>query len=93
MSDTEPDPKPLDPIERLADQVEMLNTHRMMRVQNSFWRLGLFQFYRGLAFGLGSVLGATILVSVLGYFLSTIDFIPILGDWAAEIAKSIQKSD
>jgi len=56
-------------------------------------KLGLFQLYRGLAFGLGSVLGATILVSVAAYLLAQIDFIPIIGDWAADIAREINMPD
>ena len=67
-----------------------LNAHRFVRVHNSWGRLIGFQFVRGLAFGLGTVVGATILVSVLALFLSNIDFIPIVGDWASEIARQIE---
>lgn len=74
---------------RLADEVERLNNHRFIRVQNSYFRMVVYQFIRGLAFGLGSVLGATILVSILAYFLSQFDFVPIIGDWAAKIALEI----
>ncbi|MGB0799340.1 MAG: DUF5665 domain-containing protein [Planktomarina sp.] len=74
---------------RLADEVKRLNDHRFIRVQNSYFRMVIYQLIRGLAFGLGSVLGATFLVSVLAYFLSQFDFIPILGDWAAKIALEI----
>lgn len=73
----------------LRSEVEQLNAHRFVRMHDSIARLGLFQLYRGLAFGLGSVLGATILVSVAAYLLAQIDFIPIIGDWASEIAKQI----
>jgi len=51
--------------------------------------LGL-QFLRGIAFGLGSVLGATLVVSTLIYSLASIDFIPIIGEWAARIAEQIR---
>jgi uncharacterized protein DUF5665 len=49
------------------------------------------QALRGIAFGLGSVLGATIVVSVVIYFLASIDFIPIIGEWAREIADMIRQ--
>ena len=49
----------------------------------------LFQLGRGLAFGLGSVLGATIVVSILAWFISQIEFIPLIGNWASEILKQI----
>ena len=49
------------------------------------------QFLRGIAWGLGSFLGATLVVSALIYSLSSIDFIPLIGEWAKEIAAQIQK--
>lgn len=73
----------------LTRELQRLNDHSFIQVHNSRWRLAGFQFLRGLAFGLGTVLGATILVSAIGFALSTIDFIPILGDWAAKIAEQI----
>jgi len=80
-------PKPVyAEISALRQAVEHLNAHRYIRLHNSLPQLIVFNFVRGLAFGLGTVLGATILVWILGRFLSTIDFIPIIGEWAAEIA-------
>ena len=78
-------------IAQLRQELTVLNRHRFVRVHNNMWRLLGFQFLRGLALGLGTVMGATILVSVAVYLLSTIDFIPILGDWASAIA--IQMKD
>ncbi len=49
------------------------------------------QFLRGIAFGLGSVLGATIVVSSLIYMLASINFIPIIGEWAREISTLIKQ--
>lgn len=77
-------------IARLTREVEKLNEHRFVRVQNSLWRLIAFQFVRGLAFGLGSVVGATILVSLLAWWVSQIEFIPIVGEWAKQIMDQIQ---
>ena len=76
-------------IEKLTKEVETLNQHRFIRVQNSFWRMMLYQLSRGLAFGLGSVLGATIVVSIVAWFISQIEFIPLIGEWASEILKQI----
>jgi hypothetical protein len=68
-----------------------LNSHRFVRQMNSpFWMLGA-TFTRGMALGLGTVFGATILVSVITYLLAQFDFIPILGQWAARIGEEIQK--
>ena len=79
-----------DEIKALRREVAQLNSHRLIRVYDSTTRLLWFQFLRGLVFGLGSVVGATILVSVLVYVLSFVDFIPVLGEWAAEIIRVIE---
>lgn len=83
------DPTSQETLEKLTAEVEMLNQHRFIRIQNSVWRMMLFQLGRGLAFGLGSVLGATIVVSILAWFISQIEFIPLIGSWASEILKQI----
>lgn len=77
-------------IARLTRELEKLNAHRFVKVHNSLWRLTGFQFLRGLAFGLGSVVGATILVSLLAWWVSQFEFLPIIGDWAAQIADQIE---
>ena len=83
------DPNSQEALEKLTAEVEKLNQHRFIRIQNSVWRMMLFQLGRGLAFGLGSVLGATIVVSILAWFISQIEFIPLIGSWASEILKQI----
>lgn len=83
------DPASQETLEKLTAEVEKLNQHRFIRIQNSVWRMMLFQLGRGLAFGLGSVLGATIVVSILAWFISQIEFIPLIGNWASEILKQI----
>jgi hypothetical protein len=82
MNDTE--------IAALRKEVERLNAHRFVAILNHPWKGIGFQFLRGIAFGLGSVIGATLVVSALGFALSTVNFVPILGDWANEIAKQIE---
>lgn len=77
-------------IEALRLEVKRLNDQRFFRETRSTGRIMALQFLRGLAFGLGTVVGASILVSVLAYFLSQIDFLPIVGDWASAIAQEIE---
>ncbi len=78
-------------VRALRAEVERMNNHRFIKLHDSLWKLGLFQLYRGLAFGLGSVLGASLLVSILVYLLASIDFIPVLGDWAQQIIDEMQQ--
>ena len=74
----------------LRREVSRLNRHRYIQAHNSIPRLIMFQLYRGLAFGLGTVLGATVILSVLVWSLSQIDFIPVIGDWAKEVLELLE---
>ena len=66
---------------RLAEAIETLNDHNLMRIYSSSRRIIWTNFLRGLAFGLGSVIGASILVYITVQILAQIEFTPILGDW------------
>lgn len=80
-------------LDKLTTELETLNKHRFIRVHNSLWRLILFQFTRGLAFGLGSVLGASILVSLVVWWLAQFEFIPIIGDFTNQLIDWIDLPD
>ncbi len=73
----------------LRAEVAKLNKHRYLKMHNSLPRLIFFNFLRGLAFGLGTVLGASVLISILAWSLSQVEFIPIIGEWASEILRQI----
>lgn len=77
-------------LESLQQELKALHANPLFRAYNSLYRLIGFHFLKGIAFGLGSVLGATIVVSVLLYFLAQIEFIPIIGDWVKLIISEIQ---
>ncbi|GEM_PF-4409268 len=44
-----------------------------------------YSFFRGIFAGLGTALGATLILGLLGYFLSRIELIPLIGGWLAGI--------
>ena len=80
----------LDEVSSLRRELARLNRHRFIQVHNSMPRLILFQLVRGIAFGLGGVLGATVVLSIVVWSLSQINFIPIIGDWATDLIEIIQ---
>lgn len=88
MSDPEDDDLKTE-LAALRREVARLNGHRFIRIQNSVPRMVAFQMARGLAFGLGTVIGASALVSIIAFLLAQVDFIPIIGDWAADIAEQM----
>jgi len=79
-------------VRALRTEVARLNSHRFVRIHNHLPRLLAFNFARGLAVGLGTVLGATVLLSVLVWSLSQIEFLPIIGEWAAQIAEQMRSA-
>ena len=79
-------------VHALRTEIRKLNSHRFVRIHNDLPRLLAFNFARGLAVGLGTVLGASVLLSVLVWSLSQIEFLPIIGEWAAEIARQMRSA-
>lgn len=77
-------------VRALRAEVKLLNSHRFVRIHNSLPRLLAFNFARGLAVGLGTLLGATVLLSLIVWALSQIEFLPIIGDWASQIASEMR---
>jgi hypothetical protein len=63
----------------------------MFLLYQSVPRVLLFRLASGMAVGLGTVIGATFLLSILAWSLSQVEFIPIIGEWAAEIARSMSE--
>ena len=84
---------PIGDVARLADEVALLNSHSFITLHNRPWRLLGFQFAKGLAFGLGTVIGASILVSAIAVARAQIEFLPSIGEWAAEIARQMEAAN
>jgi hypothetical protein len=74
----------------LRREVARLNSHGFIRMHDSLPRVLAFNFARGLVFGLGTVLGASVLLSVVAWSLAQVEFLPIIGEWAAEIARQME---
>lgn len=94
MKDDADDGKPRleDEVRALREELTLLRRHRMFELYQSVPRVLLFRFASGLAVGLGTVIGATVLLSLIVWSLSQIEFVPIIGDWAAEIARTITEA-
>jgi hypothetical protein len=69
-----------------------MREHRMFQLYQSVPRILLFRFASGMAVGLGTVIGATVLLSVIIWSLSQIEFIPIIGEWAVRLATEISEA-
>jgi len=89
MPASDHDPDLRSALTKLERQVAHLNAQPFFRWQAAPIKSLGYAFLRGISFGLGSVVGATLFVSILVYMLSQVDFIPIVGDWAKQIADQI----
>lgn len=54
-------------------------------------RLFAIHFFKGIFLGLGSFFGATLVVSLIVFLLSHVQFVPIMGDFVKDILLEIQK--
>ena len=80
-------------IKKLSEAIKSLNNNNIFKIYNSTKKILFISFLKGLASGLGWIIGATILVSILTYILSQIEFIPILGDVVSQLIKEIEAFD
>ena len=80
-------------IKKLNETIKSLNNNNIFKIYNSTKKILFISFLKGLASGLGWIIGATILVSLLTYILSQIEFIPILGDMVSQLIEEIEAFD
>lgn len=62
------------------------------KIHISTWKVVLNNFLGGLAWGFGTVLGATLVVALMIIALTQLNGIPILGDFFSGILETIQTS-
>ncbi len=82
----------LSEMEALRRELVRLNNSKAMRLHSSWLRILFFNFVRGLMVGLGTVIGASILLSFVVWSLSQIEFLPIIGDYATKIIDEVESS-
>lgn len=80
-----------DEVRALREEMTLLRRHKMFVLYQSVPRVLLFRFASGMAVGLGTVIGATVLLSLIIWALAQIEFIPIIGEWAVRIAAEISE--
>lgn len=79
-------------VRALRQELTFLRQHKMFVIHQKVSRILMFRFAIGMAVGLGTVIGATVLLSIIIWALSQIEFLPIIGEWSAEIARQIDRA-
>ena len=77
-------------LETLTKQVKKLQNTELLRVYKKPGKFLFFSFMKGIMVGLGSVLGATVVVALLIYLLSQISFVPIVGEFVGDIVDQLE---
>ena len=76
--------------QRLEKAIIELKDQNFFFIYNSIWRIIGISLIQGLASGLGWIIGATLLVSALTFFLSQIEFLPIVGEMVSRVIQEIK---
>ncbi len=82
-----------EPLHAIKGELQRLNSHNMVKAYNSLPRLLTLQFIKGVAFGLGTFTGATLIVSMVAYIASHIEVIPILGEWILLLLEEMEQTE
>ncbi len=63
-----------------------------IEIKANLGKMIMNSFFSGLAWGLGTVIGATVIVALLVFIASKLNTAPIVGDYISEIIKQIQNA-
>lgn len=77
----------------LRDQLSRLNNNLRIRTFNSIWLSLSWTLIEGLIKGVGTVLGATLVISLIAYVLAALDWLPVVGNWLLSISNEIKLKD
>ena len=77
--------------DRLTAALARLATTRFIAMHDSIWQLLWINFLKGVALGFGTIVGATVVLWIVVSILSQMDFIPIIGEWAARLIEILEQ--
>ncbi|MBI2448113.1 hypothetical protein HYV44_00935 [Candidatus Microgenomates bacterium] len=52
------------------------------------WKTFLFSFLRGTAFGLGTIIGVALVVTILTYIIRSFGGVPVIGEWLVKLGEA-----
>lgn len=74
----------------LSKEVRNLKNLEFVKILKSPWKFLGLSLLKGMMVGLGTVIGASVLVGLFIYLLGQISFVPIIGDFVQDIISQIQ---
>ncbi len=76
--------------EQSKEYIEVSPDRGHTRIHISTWRMVLNNFLGGLFWGLGTVLGATLVVGLVIIILGQLNSVPVIGNFISDILRSLQ---
>ncbi|OGY26312.1 MAG: hypothetical protein A2Z11_01150 [Candidatus Woykebacteria bacterium RBG_16_43_9] len=76
--------------EKPKDYIEVTPGKGHTRIHISTGKMILNNFLGGLAWGLGTVLGATVIVAIVIILLTKLNTVPVIGDFFSKLLETIQ---
>jgi hypothetical protein len=80
-----------DSIESLTKMVDGLRSRRYLQMVDKPAKFLFYNFISGVAGGLGTAFGATIIFALIVWLLSKMQPLPFLGEWVAKMLDYIQQ--
>ena len=74
----------------LSKEVKKLKSLEFIQVFKHPFKFLWFSFLKGVMIGLGTVFGLTVVLSLLIFLLSKIEFVPIIGEFVSDVIQQIQ---
>lgn len=69
---------------------ETKSGEKFKNIHRSLGKMLYYNFLGGIAWGLGVLIGTSIIFALIAFFISKIDFVPILGQILADVIKASQ---
>lgn len=81
----------IEAIEKLRETIEKLYSQKELVITNPKKFL-FYNFLSGFFRAIGSVLGATVFLTLIIWFISKLELVPIFGNWIISVLDYIKKS-
>ena len=78
-------------VRKLRELLENLRLQQYIRALLNTRRIAWMSFLSGILSGLGAVIGATVVLTLLVYILSRLEVLPHIGKFIAEIVKIVKQ--
>jgi uncharacterized membrane protein len=79
-------------IRLLSKEIARMKDMEVIQVFKNKWKFLGYSLLKGIMIGFGSVLGATLFISLFIYLLAQISFVPVVGDFVKSVINEIENN-